>query len=699
MKKKRFFPFSLWEADFSLKEQYILSSLVFIGMVLRIINALYTPFWRDEIYIFFTAHTNTLWQLITQQHWDTAHPPLHSIFLHVWQMVSSNPVWLRVPSIITSFFILCFIPILAVKITKKHTFFPFTLLFLFSVSHTQISLNMVSRPYPFVLFLSVLSLIYILELYKRKTISFKKTYAFLLVNALGFSIDYSFVWLFFTYLFALVVQFFRNKEKRGVIIVLIQSLIGTAVVLIPVLILLFVNLPKSLQLEIQSGVKFVANPHTNTIQGESLTISFQKKDKPHFVVSNTKKLIDKEVLSVSPLFKGVQYLGFDIPPLTGIMINKLNYCASKTAECSVYRSFLSQLGESKLHSIVAKQIGSSLFLFNLHPKEWRSYLFPVSRESTMMNHSIQTSFVVIGYQPSAQILFASAPDGTLDYLDPSKTAAVTKLKSRNFHYEAVFSDLQKKSANVTLLESSTFLDTFRTDLLFFSGLPSYDHDLYVLLSFVFLSISICSLVGALKSDRSLTSILPISLFFIPIIASLCISTLISPIFVSRNLYVTSMGYLIGIALLIAQLLVKRGATRMLGIGFLLIFTYILFIKYPFLHYVDPPYGLDKMTKIILNNPKKKKIIIIDNISHYEPVFHYQLLLASQGRSAVAVVTLESFKRILKTLTIDEKAKKNYAYYFIRLNQNTNNFNGVAETLGCEIDELKMTYAFFANCHY
>lgn len=160
-----------------------------------------------------------------------------------------------------------------------------------------------------------------------------------------------------------------------------------------------------------------------------------------------------------------------------------------------------------------------------------------------------------------------------------------------------------------------------------------------------------------------------------------------------------MGYLIGIALLITPLLMKKGVVRILGIGSLVVFTYILFIKYPFLHYVDPPYGLDKMTKIILNNPKKKKIIIIDNISHYEPVFHYQLLLASQGRDTVAVITLKSFKRILRTLTIDEKAKKNYAYYFIRLNQNANNFSGVAETLGCEINELKMTYAFFANCHY
>lgn len=699
MKKRRFFPFSLWEVDFSLKEQYILSLLVFIGMVLRIINALYTPFWRDEIYIFFTSHTNTLWQLVIQQHWDTAHPPLHSIFLHVWQIASSNPVWLRLPSIITSFFILCFIPVLAVRITKKYTFFPFTLLFLFSISHTQISLHMVSRPYPFVLLLSVLSLIYILELYKRKTISFKKTYAFLLVNALGFYIDYSFVWLFFTYLFALIVQFFRDKEKRGVIIVLIQSLIGTAIVLIPVLILLFVNLPKSLQLEIQSGIKFVANPHTNTIQGEALTISFQKKDKPQLIISNAKKLIDANAQWASPLFDGTQHLGFDIPPLTGVIVNKLNYCSSKTEECTNYHSFLSRLGESKLHSIVAKQIGSSLFLFNLHPKEWRSYLFPVSRESNMMNHSIQTSFVVIGYQPSAQILFASAPGGTLDYLDASKTSAVVKMKSRNFHYEAVFSDLQKNSDTITFLESSTFLDTFRTDLLFFSGLPSYDRDIYVLLSLVFLSISIYSLVGAFKSNGSLISILPISLFFIPILVSLCISTLISPIFVSRNLYITSIGYLMGIALLIAQLLMKRGMVRMLGIGSLLVFAYILFIKYPFLHYVDPPYGLDKMTKIILNNPKEKKIVIIDNISHYEPVFHYQLLLANQGRDTVAVVTLESFKRMLRTLRIDEKAKKNYAYYFIRLNQKTNNFSGIAETLGCKIDELKMTYAFFANCHY
>lgn len=699
MKKKKRFSFPLWNAYFSIKEQLILSLLVLFGVVLRIGNAIYTPFWRDEIYIFYVARTNTLWQLITQQHWDTAHPPLYSLFLHVWQMFSVHPLWQRVPSIITSFFILFFIPILAVRITTKYRLLPFVFLFLFAISHAQISLNMVARPYPFVILLSILSLTYILELHNKKTLSFKNTYTFLLVNALGFYIDYSFVWLFFTYLFTLAIQFFKAPRKRNVIIILTQSLIVTGVVLIPAFILLFVNLPQSLKLEAQSGIKFKSAQHTNIPQGEILTVSLSKKGTPQLTVQSSRTYANKHVPMAVPMFTGTQHLGFDIPPLSGIVVNKLAYCASKTTECTTYRDYLSQLKGSGLKAIITQEVGSSLLLFNMHPQEWRSFLFPISNENSVAVQSIQTSFAVIGYHPSAQILLVSAKENSINYLDPTKTYAKFMIESRNFHYEARFRDFQN-NLQAQFLKSTTFLDTFKIDLLLFSGLPSHTNDIYALISLPLLFFSIVMLCSLIKDRSTFSPTLFVLLFLTPLLVSFCISVFLAPIFVARNLYATSLAYILGISLLAVWLLMKTGLKRVFGVMFLLFFIYVLFSKYPFLHYVDPPYGVDKMIHTIVNSDKqKKKIVIIDNASHYKPLLHHQLLMVKKPRVPIAIITLDSFRQILNHLRIDDTRKKQYEYYFIRFNQSINNFGDIQSILGCKIDQTKVPYAFFAHCYY
>lgn len=696
--KKKWFSFPLWDVYFSAKEQFYLFLLILVGMILRVINAIHTPFWRDEIYIFYTAHTNTLWQLITQQHWDTAHPPLHSIFLHFWQLISIEPFWQRIPSLITSLFILYHVPILAIKIFKKQRIFPFVFLFLFAISNTQISLNMVSRPYPFVSLLSIMSLIHILELYEKKTISFKETRVFLIVNSLGFYIDYSFIWLFFAYLFALIIQFFRDKKKRAVIITLIQSLIGTGIILIPAFIMLFTHLPQSLKLESQSSIKFEADPHTNTLEGLPLSFSLYYVGAPRLTINSSRRLFDEEVPWALPFFNDVHYLGFDIPPLSGIIVNELTYCSSKTPHtCASYRDFISQLGKSKIKSILVKQIGSSIFLFNAHPKEWRSYLFPVTSESSLLNHSIRTSFFVIGR--NAQIIFASAQGKGIEYMDKSRISAVIKMESRNFLYEALVSNPQE-NLEVRFLKSISFMDKFGGDMLFFSGLPSHTNDIYAWISLILLLISFGAILKQLKDRPTLGSILSLSLVLTPIILSMCLSVVIAPIFVARNLYISSFAYLIGMSLFITYLLMGDKLKRSLGLFLLVVFIYMLSVKYPFLHYVDPPYGVDRMIyKVLSGDKQKKKIIVIDNSSHYEPLLYYALLMANYKGNGVAVVTLSSFKHIVSSLTIDSEQKNNYEYYFIRFNQDINNFKDIASILDCKIDDVKMTYAFFAHCHH
>lgn len=699
MTKKNGFSFPFWDVFFSRREQFFLFLLVLGGLVLRIINAIDTPFWRDEIYIFYVARTNTLWQLVTQQHWDTAHPPLYSVFLHFWQMISIHPFWLRIPSIITSFFLLYLIPILAVKIAKNNKRLPFVLLFLFAISNTQISLNMVARPYPFVSLISVIALIHLLDLYSLSPLSLKKTLPFILVNALGFYVDYSFVWLFFTYMFVLTVQFFRDAQKRTTIIILVQSLFITGIILIPAFIMLFSRLPQSFKLESQTRIKFEASPTTNTLQGSPLSLSLFRDKKSYLTVDTpSHTLMKKDGEWLDPLLEGTPHLGFDIPPLSGILVNQLSYCASTSPHpCDTYKDFLPQLDKSKIKSIVAFRIGPSVFLFNLHPKEWRSYLFPVSTDKSPARHTIQTSFFVVGR--NAQIVFASSHEGIVEFMDKKRLAAVIKMESRNLFYEALLSD-PKKNLEVRFFESSSFIDKFGSDLLFFAGLPSYTNDIFAWISCVFLAMSIGTVVYGLKEQRSIVPILIFALLAVPIVASFILSATVAPIFVARNLYLSSLGYLLGISLLITHLLIRKSHLKGVALSLLAVFALFLFMRYPFLHYVDPPYGVDRMVHTILDgDTQKKKIVVIDNPSHYEPLLYHELLMTKYRGIPIAVTTKDSFKKILNTLTIDDMQKKHYEYYFIRFNQDINNFGEIASLLDCKIDKIKMTYAFFAHCHH
>lgn len=699
--KKKFFPLPLWNAYFSAKEQLFLFLLVLVGMTLRIINAIYTPFWRDEIYIFYTARTNTLWQLLTQQHWDTAHPPLHSIFLHLWQLISIEPLWLRLPSLITSFFILYYLPILAISVSRKFKSLPFIFLFLFAISHTQISLNMVSRPYPFVSLLTILSLLVALKLHRQKVVSIKHAIPFIFINVLGFCIDYSFIWLFMTYFFVFIISLIKDRRDER-ILVLAKALIITQIILIPLYLVLYFNLSQSLHLESGARMKFESVPNTNIAVGKQLDMDlFLNGKEANMHVKNEARTISKSKGSwINPLLTNTQYLGFDLPPMSGMIITELSYCSTENSTKCHLDSYLRKFRVSHLRLVFSRRIGPLMFLFNFQTKEWQSFLFPVSNNQSTKHAAIRTSFIPLGQDPSSEVVFATSDKNNLMYLDPDWIDSLIRVKGRNFQYE-VSSYKTVRGVKNAIVSSFTHIDRFGNDLLFFSGLPSFDKYSYAHLAIVLIMLSVITLSLLLNKYRTFELVLLLSLFFIPLLASYIISIYISPIFVARNLYAATFSYLFGISLLISIVTHNRDIKKqIIGYCMLIFFIYMLFVKFPFLHYVDPPYGVDKMIHRVLNGDKqKKKIIVIDNSSHYEPLLYHALLMANQRGNGIAVVTLSSFKQILSSLNIDSEQKKNYEYYFIHFNQDVNNFKDIASFLDCKIDYVKMTYAFFAHCHH
>jgi len=237
-----------WKKYFNKKQIIILFLLLIVGVVLRVINGYKTQIWLDESFIFFTSRTNAFINLLFENHWDTCHPPLYFVFFHYWQRININPFFLRLPSIIISAGTLYLIPILAKLIYPGSFVFVLTTLFFFSFSHSQISLQMVARPYPFAIFFMVISMIFFLSLVKQK--SRKRDYLiFSIANFFMFFFDYSSIWLMGTYcLFGLVYFLLKRKEKeeKKRIIYMVILFIYPVVLWLPVFLL---RLPQCMSLE------------------------------------------------------------------------------------------------------------------------------------------------------------------------------------------------------------------------------------------------------------------------------------------------------------------------------------------------------------------------------------------------------------------------------------------------------------------
>lgn len=286
------------------------------------------------------------------------------------------------------------------------------------------------------------------------------------------------------------------------------------------------------------------------------------------------------------------------------------------------------------------------------------------------------------------------------YLDPKEVKSIMHIKSRNFHYEASFNE-EAHDLEAVIIDGFTFFDKFGNDLLFFAGLPSFSKNNYSYFSIVLIIVSIITLCSFLWKEKTFEYVLMPSLFFIPLLSSYILSILVSPIFVGRNLYVASFSYLVGIALLVALLIDKGGMKKIVLSGFILsIFIYVLFIKFPFLHYVDPPYEIEVLIDRVLDkSQEKKKVIVFDHASQFEVLFHYQLLLNKEKMNDVSIISLSSFETLLNDVNIDLFKKMYYEYYFISFNQNTDQFKKLVRSLECRLKEVKFTYTTLSYCHY
>lgn len=710
------FSFPLWDKYFSFKEQCWLFVLVIIGTLLRVINAIYTPLWRDEIYIFFIARNNSLWKLITQQHWDTAHPPLHSIFLHFWQMISIQPLWLRLPSLISSFFILYLIPILAIKIIKKHRFFPFIFLFLFSISHTQISLNMVVRPYPFVILLMISSILLFFSIQERG--KKKDIFLFVLVNLVMVFFDYSAFWLFATYLFFFPVYYIFKRNKKSSLHNVFIGLILSAACSATVFPFLFGNIHNSLYLE--RFVSPIISQEKSISHGETVYIYVERNKHTFTIYDGKLNLVKSAKTSIDPFPENKIYAGLDLSPLSLLSINDYSICATKTLAKDIqdivssckYMSFskpLSSLIHESSPRILDFFSKTSLHIVNTTLGSWNTDMYKETIDFKPTDNiviKVNFSSNSLLYRSGINILGKVSQDTDSWWKNISRlTISTFEGQYRIVYYDGTSSEPQNIFGDRGLLER------FWYDLRFMTGFP-YDKQVFILLIATFSLIVLSQFVLLQQAIffRENRVLFMSFLFFIPVGLSLLISYYFVPIFVGRNIHLSNVSYLFGASLFIATLISSKNKSaqliaRLFGSSIILVYFVLFIVRFPYIHYVDPPYNVGKVLNTIDDkHQNRKKLVILGNEDFYVPLLQYPVLLSGQANNVVIATTERiSRERQFGKDLFNLSAEERQSIFFIRFNRfgeenSEHDFIKFARVFGCgQLRQIEIPYIYFARC--
>lgn len=140
------------------------------------------------------------------------HPPLYYLFVKLWGMASQSEIWLRFPSVIASSITTYAIFHVARKLTDIKTAYFSAFLFATSTFHILWSNQM--RVYPILFLVGLLTIksyLKVMELPKAKSWIWFITLCFL-----SFALDYSFIWLFISFIIhSVILLIFRFISKKS----------------------------------------------------------------------------------------------------------------------------------------------------------------------------------------------------------------------------------------------------------------------------------------------------------------------------------------------------------------------------------------------------------------------------------------------------------------------------------------------------
>lgn len=188
----------------------LLVVIIAMGFLLRLHAAVHQSFWIDETSIFTVARRNDFITLLLMKHWDKCHPQLFYVLIHFWQKISTNILFLRLPSLIA------FIPasffLFQIGRRINGNLMGFLGLILFAINPFFVNLGFQQKMYAFemaFMFGSLYYLMLLLDNPQKRGLGIR----FMVFSVLGFFTDYSFVWYWLCVFLLLGLGPFFQKEE------------------------------------------------------------------------------------------------------------------------------------------------------------------------------------------------------------------------------------------------------------------------------------------------------------------------------------------------------------------------------------------------------------------------------------------------------------------------------------------------------
>lgn len=239
----------------------LITLLVVIGVLLRINASIKQSFWMDETTILSVSRNNSVMRLILMHHWDRSHPQLYYLFIHFWQQINSNSLFLRFPSVVV--YIPTAITIFLIGRSLHNSITGMLSLLLFSVNPFFVNLGFQQKMYSFVMMFMMLSLyvgIKIISDYDKYRNDNLIKYAFIVISTLGFFTDYSFIWFWAAFCLTVLIMMCEIAYRSQVYILF--KLIIIASLIMSVQIPVFISgLRKAIKLE-----QYLGTPDVFTLQ-------------------------------------------------------------------------------------------------------------------------------------------------------------------------------------------------------------------------------------------------------------------------------------------------------------------------------------------------------------------------------------------------------------------------------------------------
>jgi hypothetical protein len=576
-------------------------------------------------------------------------------------------------------------------------------------------MNMVVRPYPFVILLMIISLILFLSMLDMNIKNKKYIMPFAFVNVIMLFLDYSAIWLFGTYFFFLLIHFLIYKSKPRLTHTT-KGLLLSVLCGLTILPFLLGNLQTSLDLE--RFIEPIKYDRGTLSQGKTMYLYIRRKEKKVIILNDGFHKLDEVSISSDPFPRNKIYVGYNLSPLSLLATKNYSICLIDnkspslirlTSNCNFHKIDAPLVGN--IAGDVSRNILNVFFdkysiLINSGKENWEVYLYRKDitlTENQDVLFKINMSSVYVLNPPGINIFGKLQMDNVLWWKDIHRfTISPSEGQYRISYYDG------KNQEGEYIFGDKGPLEKFSGAILFFSGFPNIS-DSHLSLLLMTCLIALSQLTNLLLINRkSNQSMLMLLLFLIPLMCSLFISYFFVPIFLGRNLHLVNVSYICGLSLFISILFKIETKTKftkflslLLGYVGITFYIFIFSVQFPYLHYVDPPYDITKIMQVIEKSKLPNKHIILGNNDHYYPLFRYALLFSKKIHE-LPITTLEFLEKDEeRTRSLEKYGKMNTDLFFIQfglsIEEKGDDFSKISKLLDCKLKQVKIPYVFFAQC--